>query len=149
MSRIEGTHRLLATRPSSFLTNLERTLQTKYLSILRYEEIFWKQKYKIQWLNQSDSNTKFFHISTKIRRRKNKILSLKDDVGNWMFDQNAIVGHISEYFQNLFTNDHSTSIPHKFTFEHLRKISIWDGNVLIEPVFIQETKEVIFSFKSF
>ncbi|TQE04408.1 hypothetical protein C1H46_010027 [Malus baccata] len=43
------------------------------------EESVWKQKSRVQWLQEGDANTKFFHQSTLQRRRRNKVVTLKSD----------------------------------------------------------------------
>lgn len=48
---------------------LQENLGEKY----RKEEVFWQQKSRIQWLKEGDQNTKFFHIHTMQRRKKNCI----------------------------------------------------------------------------
>jgi hypothetical protein len=37
------------------------------------EEIYWRQRSRINWLQHGDMNTRFFHHTTKDRRRRNKI----------------------------------------------------------------------------
>lgn len=56
--------------------------------ILEKEEAFWQVR--SNWLMQGDRNTFFFHLSTIIRRNSNRILMLKDDVGNSITDHNEI-----------------------------------------------------------
>ena len=45
------------------------------------EEALWAQKSRCQWLSQGDKSTRYFHLSTLARRRRNTILALKDDEG--------------------------------------------------------------------
>ncbi|CAA0841934.1 DNAse I-like superfamily protein, partial [Striga hermonthica] len=42
----------------------------------RYEERFWKQKARIQWLREGDHNSKFFHAQVKQRRVTNSLDSI-------------------------------------------------------------------------
>lgn len=79
----------------------------EYNSILKMEEDHWKIRYRINWLNEGDANTKFFHLSVLNRRRKNKISYFKDNSGNWIMDHNAIVSHTVTFFQNMYTSAHS------------------------------------------
>ncbi|XP_059070808.1 uncharacterized protein LOC131860412 [Cryptomeria japonica] len=58
-----------------FLT--EKDLLSRYGEVLQREEIYWKQKSRVNWLKAGDRNTKFFHSSVKARRSLNIILSLR------------------------------------------------------------------------
>lgn len=64
---------------SMFLQKLEKELINDYNVLLRMEEDYWKLKSRITWLNKGDASTKFVHTSTLVRRRRNRIVSLKLD----------------------------------------------------------------------
>jgi hypothetical protein len=49
--------------------------------LLEREEIYWKQRSRIQWLKEGDRNTKFFHRKATWRRKKNNITKLRKDDG--------------------------------------------------------------------
>ena len=49
---------------------------------LQREETLWRQKARIKWLSVADLNTKFFHLTTIIRRRKNAIDFIKNQQGS-------------------------------------------------------------------
>ncbi|XP_059627713.1 uncharacterized protein LOC132270551 [Cornus florida] len=69
------------------------------------EEIFWKQKSRLSWLNLGDKNTAFFHRKTMIRRRKNEISGIEDDQGIWHDVANVMRGTAEQYFRSLFTSE--------------------------------------------
>lgn len=71
---------------------------------LKAEENFWKLKARKDWLTTHDLNTKHFHLSTVIRRRRNAIEFIKDGDGTWMSSRHAIGSHIFQHFQTLFTS---------------------------------------------
>lgn len=54
------------------------------------------------WLTTPDLNTKFFHLSTIVRRRRNTIDALCDSHGNWMEGRDTIGTHMIDHFRPLF-----------------------------------------------
>lgn len=88
---------------------MEIDLINQYNDTLRLEEEFWKLKSCVNWLQHGDANTKFFHLTTLQRRRRNKITALKYTGGNWIFEQTHINELIQSYYKNLFTTTHTHS----------------------------------------
>lgn len=81
-------------------------------TMLRHKEILWKQKSKIQWLNEGDRNTKFFYTSTSIRRGRNHIDRLNIN-GSWTNNLNLISNHVNNYFNDLFRVDFSFNVQNQ------------------------------------
>eukprot|EP00253_Pinus_taeda_P009399 PITA_09399 len=50
-------------------------------NLCKQEEIFWKQKSRVQWLKEGERNTKFFHRFTIANRTHNRISLIKDKDG--------------------------------------------------------------------
>ena len=71
--------------------------------VLKQEEEIWALKSWVKWMIQGDRNTTFYHVSTLVRRKRNKILEIKDNVGEWMFEENDIKGFIRAGFGELYT----------------------------------------------
>lgn len=83
----------------------EIDLLSKKIDLLwSQEEFYWQQRSRVQWLREGDANTKFFHQSTMHRRRRNKVVSLKNSQGNWIENPNQIRCLFDEYFMDLFTS---------------------------------------------
>jgi hypothetical protein len=55
---------------------------------------------------EGDRNTKFFHTSTLVRRRFNKIVRIRNSVGEWITDSDLIRLHIQQGFVDLFSSTH-------------------------------------------
>ena len=60
------------------------------------------------WVKEGDRNSRFFHLSTIIRKRRNCISEIKLDDGNWIRDRGEIQNYFLEKFSSLF----SSSLPH-------------------------------------
>ena len=75
------------------------------------EEMQWKQKSRINWLQCGDKNTRFFHTTAKIRKRNNNVEKLmhkdrlvtdKQEIRKLVFD------HFSGHFSSSFNDLHIT-----------------------------------------
>ncbi|KAK2662858.1 hypothetical protein Ddye_001432 [Dipteronia dyeriana] len=86
---------------------LEENLLKEYNDILEQEDFFWQQKCRNCWLKEGDKSTKFFHLSTIIRRRRNKLEGLKKEDGSWAGNTEDIKNTVVLYFQNLFERKES------------------------------------------
>uniref|UniRef100_A0A803NJP2 Reverse transcriptase domain-containing protein n=1 Tax=Cannabis sativa TaxID=3483 RepID=A0A803NJP2_CANSA len=76
------------------------------------EEIHWKQKSRVQWLQKGVMCSKFFMASTAIRRRRNYIQCIKkSDDGAWTRDQKEIAEVFIENYKELFGQNATTMIP--------------------------------------
>ncbi|RYR73445.1 hypothetical protein Ahy_A02g007794 [Arachis hypogaea] len=78
INRIEGIQRASSYEKNPFLEKLEAKLNKELEDILDKEKILWIQKSRDLWVVDEDHNTRYYHTRTVIRRRRNKILKLKD-----------------------------------------------------------------------
>ena len=109
LARLNGVQKAIAENPNDFLLNLENQLLSEYSLILMQEEEFWALKSRLNAASFGDQNTSFYHISTVVRRHRNKIRCIKDAVGNWLTDDTEVKEHIRNRFMNLYTIDLSWS----------------------------------------
>ncbi|WJX13116.1 hypothetical protein P8452_03545 [Trifolium repens] len=65
-----------------YLASLEHMLQTDLAEILQYEELMWHQRSRAKWLYDGDRNTKYYHIKAVNRKRRNKIVMLRNCEGD-------------------------------------------------------------------
>ena len=75
MARLNGIQKAIAAHPSHSLLELEKVLQNDLNVLLDQEEELWEQKSRISRLSEGDCNTAFHHMSTIVRRRRNKSLA--------------------------------------------------------------------------
>lgn len=77
-----------------------------------HEEIYWKQREKIMWLAEGDSNTKFIHASATARRTTNHISHLIMDDGVQVEEHAGMCDVVIDYFKNIFTEDNTDTANH-------------------------------------
>ncbi|XP_073137676.1 uncharacterized protein [Henckelia pumila] len=76
----------------------------KLNSLLAQEELFWKQRSKLFWLQADDANTKLFHSYASSRRRKNIISQLTDHQGISHSWGSGLSELIFSYFDDFFSS---------------------------------------------
>lgn len=81
----------------------------------------WRQKSRETWLKEGNRNSRFFHLSTIIRRGQNSIDAIKLDNGDWILNKNEIKDFIVNKFQHLFTEE---TVEFPFDLENLIAPSI-------------------------
>ena len=76
--------------------------------IAQYEETmtklteFYRQRAKKHWATQGDRNTSYFHHAVLKRKRRNRIVAIKDVHDNILHDPDDIAAEFVNYFQNIF-----------------------------------------------
>ena len=63
---------------------MEKELHKELNELLNQEEELWVQLSRINRLIEGDRNTAFHHISTIVRRWRNRISCIKNDMGEWI-----------------------------------------------------------------
>ncbi|XP_027351383.1 uncharacterized protein LOC113862498 [Abrus precatorius] len=99
MKWLDGISRSLSHGPNVYLEGLQQRLWKDYEKILLREELLWFQKSRCKWLQFGDKNSKYFHGTTIVRRKKNKIESLQADDGSLIIDGYALEHHALNYLQ--------------------------------------------------
>lgn len=62
----------------------------EYHKTLNQEEIHWKQKARVDWIQKGDRNTKFFKMSTLRRRSINIIAKTRNWSGVITYEEKEI-----------------------------------------------------------
>ncbi|XP_074284243.1 uncharacterized protein LOC141608798 [Silene latifolia] len=110
IARIGGCQRELSFARQRHLIKLEAKLRKELDEVLAQEELLWYQKSRAEFIKDGDRNTSFFHVSTLVRRWRNRIVSLKNEQGLWVDDPNEVKKMIVDYFKNLYTDDNNSSV---------------------------------------
>ena len=113
------------------------------------EEIFWKKKSRVDWLQEGDRNTTFFHNIVKARRSKNSITSLVSNSGNQLFSKEAISLEAKRYFSQLFSKEEPGSLVETRAILDCipQLVSSSMNRYLLRPIVIEELEKVVFGMK--
>ncbi|XP_050263906.1 uncharacterized protein LOC126708133 [Quercus robur] len=150
MARLNGIQKAMADKPSASLIALEKDLQSELALVLNQEEELWSLKSRLNWLIQGDRNTTFHHMTTLIRRKRNKILNLKNGQGEWINDLAAVKDFVRSSFCKLYTSEF-TSSPKLIPVSDLALplLSDEEAQILNLPVQDDEIKQALWSLKPF
>ncbi|KAM0866346.1 hypothetical protein ACQ4PT_042693 [Festuca glaucescens] len=83
-------------------TDEEKAIVKQLRETLRQEEIWMKQRSRVQWLREGDRNTAYFHSQAAQRKRMNKISDLERSDGTRCSTWEENCGEIQSFYQNLY-----------------------------------------------
>jgi hypothetical protein len=111
------------------------------------DEILWRQKSREMWHKEGDKNSKFFHVTTIIRRRRNSIDAVKAKNGEWILDKSKISDYFLNNFKNVF---HEEEVEFPWDLKNLipPSLSEMDNDELCKLPTSQEIKETLFNMAS-
>ncbi|CAN6566565.1 unnamed protein product [Malus baccata var. baccata] len=91
-----------------------------------------------------DSNTAFFHQSTIQRRRRNKLVRIRNEEGGWQEDPTRVRLTVEDHFQRLFTSNGNRDLGD--ILYCLDPVVTNDMNeTLCSPISNEEIKDVVFN----
>uniref|UniRef100_A0A803PTP9 DUF4283 domain-containing protein n=1 Tax=Cannabis sativa TaxID=3483 RepID=A0A803PTP9_CANSA len=99
---VELDHLLNDDHPAPHSTQQISHLQSELNRLLLKEEIFWKQRSRVDWLRAGDKNSRFFHQKASIRKRNNYIRGLTLPDGSITHDTQTIFTQFHSYYTDLF-----------------------------------------------
>ncbi|KAM6568954.1 hypothetical protein CsatB_016939 [Cannabis sativa] len=120
-----------------------KSASAKLQDILLQKEIFWKQRSKQLWLQEGDSNSKYFHATATARRRRNSIQKLQNSAGTWVDWQGGLSSVVEDYFSQLFSSTAAAS--NTDIYQYISASVTADQNAkLLEPVSDVEIRRALF-----
>ena len=113
------------------------------------EEIFWKQKARIEWLQEGDKNTAFFFNSVKARQHGNAISSLVTDRGEVISSTQDIANEVVHYFASLFREDSQRDFDAEAQVLSCipSLVSLEMKQHLMSPITMEELEKIVFQMK--
>ncbi|KAK5772968.1 hypothetical protein PVK06_049270 [Gossypium arboreum] len=110
--------------------------------INRFKESIWRQKSRMSWLKEGDSNTTFFYRAVKFKAKRRTVCGLK--IGNmWISDLKALKEKLFNFFRRHFScPSRKWRMDLDLNFKRLRDI---DVARLEKPFSTEEIKEAVWS----
>lgn len=81
---------------------IEKQLQEEHQRVLLMLERFWHQRSRISWALFGDANTKFFHSSAVVRKRRNTIRSIQRADGTCLTTEKEIRTEFVNHFKAIY-----------------------------------------------
>jgi hypothetical protein len=102
----------------------ETKITSMFVELYEREEVMWRQRSRIQWLAEGDKNTRFFHLRSSKRKKKNQISRLKKSDGDMTEDVQEMAEMTSGSYEDLYRSEGTSNmgevidvIPCKVTHE--------------------------------
>ncbi|KAK8547001.1 hypothetical protein V6N13_099746 [Hibiscus sabdariffa] len=145
---LENIQKLLLSNPSGELIAREKEVagELKVLSIA--EEKFFRQKSRVQYINEGDENTAFFFGKVKLQQKANSVCSVYSRQGAKLDTFEAISNEFIQFFIDPLgtTNDHVVQFSDDLLKQILRvELSAEMQDSLVAPITHKEIKDVLFS----
>ena len=106
---IKKLERWLAILRSSCTTMVyseeERSIERKLCELFECEEIMARQRSRVDWLQEGDRNTSFFHARASARKNTNRISYLLKDDGTKCEDKEQIKCMTRDFYMNLYSSE--------------------------------------------
>ncbi|XP_042486144.1 uncharacterized protein LOC122066406 [Macadamia integrifolia] len=112
------------------LFNKEANAKIALLKASQLHDKLWAEKAILGWIKDGDCNSKFCHLSVKLRRAKNQITTLRKEDCSWISDQSDIASYISQFYQRL--HEASEIVVHSDLLESIPKVLEEDDVVDLE-----------------
>jgi len=122
-------------------------LWREYNEILVHEELFWYRKARCEWFRFGDRNTRFFHSSVVIRRKRNRIEALEDSSRDLIMGLVLLKGMAQNYFQELYQKEEGGELWNLCNnFARIEEVLMLNVQKVFEE---EEIKEAMFSMGPF
>lgn len=122
--------------------NQEKATRLELIQICKQEELYWKQRSRIQWLQEGDDNTSYFHAVANSRKNRNFIPYIKHN-GDTTTDPKEIGKVFGARFQLQFGLKRSNRFLVDFGKLFMNK-TVVDLSQLERPFSIEEVKTSVF-----
>ncbi|KAL4378500.1 hypothetical protein GQ457_02G023050 [Hibiscus cannabinus] len=142
LAGLKGVQRCLDQHRTTRMLKVELKLLQKLDTILEHEELMWKHKARIDWINFGERNTSFYHSKAKGCARKRAVQALKVDDDEWCSNHDYLREVAISFFVSLFDVEALSPpvLPLRGQFPSLQTYDL-DQLIMIQSS--TETKDVL------
>lgn len=109
--------------------------------------MLWYQKARTKWIACGDKKTRFYKTLAVSKRRRNKVLCLKDDLNEWCHNQEELGRLATNHFKSLYSAEVTVSYIPNSILGFPSTLS--DNSHIFSPIIDEgEIKEALFSMGS-
>ncbi|XP_031474554.1 uncharacterized protein LOC116246820 isoform X2 [Nymphaea colorata] len=110
----------------------EIKLRLTLIKLIKMDEERLRQKGRVRWMREGDSNSKFFHVMAKGRQRRNHIRTIMDGE-RVIFDMDDIFASCTTYFKDLLTDNAGSGLLPSNDCIGLR-VTAEENELLVSPI---------------
>lgn len=100
-----------------------------------------RRRAKMIWLEEGDSNSRFFHAAASSRKKRNHISSLKTDDGRVLVKHEELCALLKDYYTNVFSSSDQLTNYHAVSNEV--QVTAEQNSMLTEDITFEEFTSAI------
>lgn len=148
-SHLQDVQKSVLSTPTSELFAEEEAARSAWLFLSAAEESFFKQKSRIRWLSEGDSNTRVFHKSVKANLSRNVIHYLQSEEGSKVYDPGILKYMVVQFYSDLLGVENDSVSP--LSVEQIQRLHSFrcGGHLSIKMAAIptdEEIRSALFAF---
>ncbi|CAA7030621.1 unnamed protein product [Microthlaspi erraticum] len=149
LTEIKAIQALLESTQTDALLQREGELLREFYIVLEQEEVLWYQKSREKGITLGDRNTKYYHLTTVVRRRRNKIESLKDDEGHLVTQPRELEKLATDYYRKLYSLDDVDAVVERLNPDGFMRLTWAERNELNKAFSARDVESSIRSMRGF
>jgi hypothetical protein len=124
-------------------TEEEKSIVKQLREALRQEEVWMRQRSRVQWLRDGDRNTAYFHAQAAHRKRINRIAGLQRQDGTFCANDTEDRAEVQAFYKNLYKTQGFNDMNELLDFVQVR-VTPEMNNSLDKPFEPGEVRDALF-----
>ncbi|CAL1378841.1 unnamed protein product [Linum trigynum] len=123
--------------PSDECIEVERKISLEYMELKKAEELYYKQKSRVQVIKEGDSNTSFFHKMVKVMTQRQQITRMMNEQGEMVTDIQQVGAIAVDFYTKLIGTEDPHMEHHSVKFYQgilQHRLTTDDGALLMQGI---------------